>query len=169
MEIREQKNIINALYAMIMASTILSFIPVIAAQLGALVLFLMVLIAAYVYKSKDDEDGLLHNHMTYLIRTIWIGSTFLVLAMIVASFWIAGQSDNTALQSIVDQLGAGQMLNEETITAAMKNYISDNQGLLLRVTLATIGPAMIYFVYRIANGFSRAWRGYRIAKPKGWL
>lgn len=169
MDIQKQKGIINALYIMLILSTILSFVPVAAAQIGSLALIFAVLIGAYYYKAKDSEDGLLHNHMTYLIGTVWIGGAFLVIGMIAAAIWISGQSDNTALDNIIQQMSNGVMLDEAMLKSALTQYITDNQSLLLRVTLLTIGPAILYFVYRIANGYARALRGYRIAKPKSWL
>ena len=42
----------------------------------------------------------------------------------------------------------------------------DSQGL---TRLVAIGPAILYFVYRVVNGMSRAAKGYRIANPKSWL
>jgi uncharacterized membrane protein len=169
MNIKEQKTTIMALYIMLILSTILSFAPNMLLQIGSLTLFLVALVAAYIYRAKDKDDGLLANHMTYLIGTIWIGSTFLVIGIIIAVVWISGESNNAALQDVVEQINSGLALDEALLKSAMAQYISDNQQLLLRVTLITIGPAMVYILYRIASGLSRAVRGYRMAKPKSWL
>lgn len=166
MESSQQKNIINVLYLFLIASTILSFVPATFAQILSVVLILVTLGAAYAYRSKDSEDGLLYNHMTYLIGTIWIGSAFLLLGIIAAGYWVYANGDHAIIHSAMEQVMAGQILSDAQIMEIAKDYMYANQRILITASLPTIGPAILYFVYRIANGLGRALKGYRIAKPK---
>ena len=169
MENTPHKNTINALYIMLVISTVLGFVPSITAFLLSMALWFLVLVAAYIYRAKDKEDGLLHNHMTYLIGTIWIGTSFIVLASIVGGYWIWSQGDSTAFEAFATSLESGAVPSEDDMMNTLTDYYMANNSLILKVSLVTIAPAVLYFVYRISNGFSRACKGYRIANPKSWL
>jgi uncharacterized membrane protein len=169
MDTKNPKNIINVLYFFLVLSTILSFVPTQAGQIGSLVLILVTLLAAYFYKSRDSEDGLLYNHMTYMIGTIWIGTGFILLGVIAAAIWVTVKGDHSLIQTAIDQVSAGQAIDEAAMQTLMMDYMQANKDLLIMASIPTIGPAILYFVYRVANGFGRASKGYRIANPKSWL
>jgi len=160
---------INTLYAILVFSTILGFMPDINAQLFSIILWFVVWAAAYWYRRKDKEDGLLYNHMTYLIGTIGIGTTVIVIGMLVAGYWIFVEGDRTAIDSMVAHMMNGEMMGETEMNDAMNQAMADNQELMWTAGLIAIGPTVLYFVYRVANGLSRAAKGYRIANPRSWL
>lgn len=169
MENMPHKNTINTLYIMLIISTILGFVPNATAFLFSLALWFLVLIAAYIYRRKDKEDGLLYNHMTYLIGTIWIGTSFILIASLAGGYWIWALGDSTAFNTLAASLDGGVAPSEDDIMNTMTNYYLTNKNLILKVSLVTIVPAILYFVYRIGNGMGRACKGYRIANPKSWL
>ncbi len=169
MDTKQQKNTINILYFFLIFSTILSFVPTTEGQVGSLALILITLLSAYYYRGRDKEDGLLYNHMTYMIGTIWIGGAFILLGMILFGIWVFLKGDHSVIHQTVQQIQSGQMFDEAALYAVMQDYIASNKNFLIMASLPTIGPAMLYFVYRVANGFARAAKGYRIANPKSWL
>lgn len=169
MDTKKQKSIINCLYIFLVISTILSFVPNAPAQMASLVLVIVTLCAAYYYRSRDTEDGLIFNHMTYMIGTIWIGTGFILLGMLAAAAWIYFQGDHTVIQEVMNEVASGRVPDETMAQAVMRDYMATNRNLLITASLPTIGPAILYFVYRVANGYGRAMKGYRIAKPKSWL
>lgn len=169
METQRQKAIINLLYGALVLSTVLSFVPLMSAQTISLVLVLIVLIAAYGFRGRDSEDGLMFNHMTYLIGTVWIGTGFVLLGMTAAGIWVYLQGDHSLIHAAAEQAANGGMPSEDALNILMRDYMAANRDILVRATLITVGPAVLYFVYRVANGYARACRGYRIANPKGWL
>lgn len=169
MENTPHKNTINTLYLLLVISTVLGFVPNMTAFMFSLALWFVVLVAAYIYRAKDKEDGLLSNHMTYLIGTIWIGTSFIVMAALIGGYWIWSQGDSSAFDTFAASLESGAQPSEEAMMNVMTDYFMANNDLILKVSLLTIAPAVLYFVYRIGNGFSRAWKGYRIANPKSWL
>lgn len=169
MENKDQKNTINTLYVMLVLSTILSFVPMMIAQSFSLILLIIVLIGAYYYRSRDNEDGLLYNHMTYMIGTIWIGTSFIVLGIIMAGLWIYQNGDHSIIDNTIAQIQSGTMIDEAALNTIMLDYMKANYPLLMKTSLVTIGPAILYFVYRVGNGFARSLKGYRIANPKSWL
>lgn len=169
MDTKQQKNTINILYFFLIFSTILSFVPTAEGQVGSLALILITLLSAYYYRGRDKEDGLLYNHMTYMIGTIWIGGAFILLGMILFGIWVFLKGDHSVIHQTVQQIQSGRMFDEAALYAVMQDYIASNKNFLIMASLPTIGPAMLYFVYRVANGFARAAKGYRIANPKSWL
>lgn len=169
MDTKQQKNIINILYFFLILSTILSFVPTMEGQIGSLALILITLLSGYYYRGRDKEDGLLYNHMTYMIGTIWIGGGFIILGMIAFAVWVYLKGDHSVIYQTVEQIQSGQMFDEAAMYAVMQDYLAANKNFLIRASLPTIGPAILYIVYRVGNGFARACKGYRIANPKSWL
>lgn len=169
MDIAKQKQTINVLYIFLIISTVLGFVPMISAQIMSIALIIAVLIAAYYYRFRDDEDGLLFNHMTYLIGTIWIGSTFLVLGIFAAGGWLYLQGDHSVIHEAANQIANGVVPSEASLMLLTGQYMQANKSLLIMATATFVGPTILYFIYRVANGYSRAMKGYRIAKPKSWL
>ena len=169
MENKAQTNIINILYGFLIVSTVLGFVPNVTAFTASLVLWFVTLVAAYIYRRKDKEDGLLYNHMTYLIGTIWIGTTFILIGTLIAGWWVFTNGDNTAIDGAMASVANGAALDDTALKAITEAYLKTNQTLLIQASAVAIGPAIIYFVYRVANGMSRAAQGYRLANPKSWL
>lgn len=169
MENIPHRKTINTLYLLLILSTVLGFVPNGTAFLGSVALWFTVLIAAYVYRGKDKEDGLLYNHMTYLIGTVWIGTGFIMIASLAGGYWIWSQGDNTAIDTFIAGIEGGAVPDNDALMNALTQYMIANKDLILKASLMTVVPAILYFVYRIGNGFSRACKGYRIANPKSWL
>lgn len=169
MELNKQQDIIKTLYAFFIFSTFLSFVPIGFAQVMSLALIVTTLIVAYFYKYIGKKDDILSNHMTYMIGTIWVSSSFLVMGMLCAAAIVYLKGDHTIVHNAVDQITSGTLMEEEEIKSLMMDYMNTNITILILASIPTIVPAILYFVYRIANGYSRAIKGYRIANPKGWL
>ncbi len=165
----KQKTTINFLYIFLILSTILSFVPISIAQILSFAIIITVLIGAYYYKNKDDADGLLHNHMTYMINTIWIGGSFFVIGMILAAMIVFLKGDHSIVNSAMENVMSGQSPTKEALNTLMIEYMAINKDLLVKATVPTVGPAVLYLVYRIAHGYKRGINGYRILKPHSWL
>lgn len=164
----EQKTI-NALYVLLIVASIMGCMPFVSAVFLSLALTMIVLIAGYIYKARSDKDSLLWNHMTYLVGTIWIGSTFLFIGVAIAGIWVFLQGDHSIIHNAAMEMAGGRVPTDVDMINLSMNYIEANKMLLITASLAFVGPALLYFVYRIANGFTRSLKGYRMANPKGWL
>lgn len=169
MDTQKQKSIINALYICLIISTVLSFMPYLNAVIASAALFIVTLFAAYIYRMKDTPDGLLYNHMTYLIGTIWISSSFLILGIMAAGYCVYMNGDHSVVQTAMNGVQSGVMPSEEEMKGMTMSYVRDNLRLIVSASLVFVGPPLLYLVYRVANGYARAMKGYRIAKPKSWL
>ncbi len=169
METKSEKNIVNILYILLVASTIFSFMPLISAQFLSLVMIIAVLFAAFVFRMGKPEDSLLYNHMTYMIGTVLIGTTIITIGAVIGGMWLFSAADNSAFDNAMIQIQNGTMMDMGMVHAIMADYMMSNKTLLITIGIVTIGPGIAYFIYRVANGYGRAMKGYRIAKPKGWL
>jgi len=169
METTGQNKIINTLYGFLILSTILGFVPNGMAFAASFALWVVTLIAAYIYRRKDTEDGLLYNHMTYLIGTIWIGTSFILIGTLIAGAWVYFYGNNGPLDAAVVQINGGTVPDDAMLQGVMREYLLVNKSLLITASIVAVGPAILYFVYRVANGLSRAAKGYRLANPKSWL
>lgn len=167
---------INNVYALLCVSLVLGFLPLMEAAFLALLMFTVALIAAYVLRSKATENSLCENHMTYIIRTIWIASLFAVITIALASLYLLPNYDDAALticvNQVVNSMGSG-MTNpaalENHLQPCMDQFISDNKVVFITSTIIAAAPVVIYLGYRMAKGISRAAKGHRIGDVKNWF
>ena len=158
----KQQNTLASLYAVLFVLTAASLMPYPNVAVLGTILFLFVFIALYVFKAKAEEGDLLHNHTTYLIRSIWISSLLLILG--IAFFFFAG--DHFVMTQMMEDVAqTAAMPTEEDLHLLSQQYLQDNISIL---TLS-FAPGLIYFLYRLCKGAARAVKGYRIQNPKGWL
>lgn len=169
MENSGQRAFINILYIMLTAVTVFACTPSIPMQIASFCLALLFLTCAYVYRASDRHDGLVYNHMTYMIGTFWASSAILAVSSLIAGFFVYTGGDNSALEDAVQTLQSGNLDVNTFVKSAMDSYKKDNETLLIISSFITLAPTVLYFVYRVANGYSRAMKGYRIANPKSWL
>lgn len=166
---QKDKKTITNLYGMFAASIIMQFIPMMIMQGFGLVLFIVVMIAAYIYRIGKDKQTLIWNHMTYVIGTIWISSTMLAIGTAIGGYVMYMNGDNTAFHTMTQQILNGVALTESQVMAVFKNYMNDNMGLLVITGIVSIGPGVAYLIYRFFKGLERAMKGARLANPKSWL
>ena len=168
---------IMRVYGALAASLILLLLPHVAFCAMALLLFMGVMIVAYVMRGKADVQSLTHDHMTFIIRTIWIGSLFALVTTVIAAVYMLGYADQSPLMPCAEQAmnaaSASTPADMKQIDALMQPcvsaYVSANKVVLaVSVLIAGLLP-LVYFAYRLAKGLSRARRSHRIGDNKSWL
>lgn len=165
------------LYAAYGAALVLSVVPFVLAAFLSMVLFVGVLIAAYILRTGTEEGSLIENHMTFVIRTLWIGSFLAMLTLVAASLYLFYGVDNTPLDPCIQHflsIGPGTRVLElqamtDIFRACYGAYMDANLRIFITSGAMAAGPVLIYFVIRYARGISRAMNGYRIAKPQSWF
>lgn len=160
-----EKKVTMQVYAALGATIILSVIPNALAAVLCMVLGLGVLVAAYSIRKKADDESLSDNHMTFVIRTIWIGSFLFCVTSVLAAIYASMNLDYTALEGCAGN-GAASV---DALLPCLPQYIEDNQNLLINSMVYAGLPIFVYFGYRFIKGLGRASKGYRIASPKGWF
>lgn len=172
-----QKTIMR-LYGAFVASLVLMFVPSVIMALVALLLFCAVLVAAYVIRSKAEEDSLTENHMTFLIRTIWIVCLFSVITVTIGGLYLWTQADVSAIEACAGPITDYIMANAENVIVTevyrltepcVAPLIQANVFPLMMASAVTILPLVLYLILRLTRGIGRASKGYRIAHPKAWF
>ncbi len=165
---KEQKQV-TRIYAALVAMLIFSCVPNMVLGVLAILLMFYAIIGAYVLRAGTAEDSVVRNHMTYLIRTFWISSLIFVLGAAAAVPWLWRHLDFRALDALANDLGTDpekmQALDPHVFMTATGLTVPD----LLTGSAIMFGPCMIYFIYRVARGLSRALKGYRMNDVKAWF
>jgi len=157
---KEKINMIT-LYIGLFISTIFNFVPIASAQIFGGLFFLVLLIAAYIYRYGSEDRTLQNSHARYIIKTIWIFSLFLFIGIILAGLF----SDNTALQNTIDNAKNGIITSEAELENIFGRYIQEN----IFIFLPTLGPSFLYFIYRLYKGCIQVKNNAPITNLKNWF
>lgn len=160
---------ILGLYAVLAFGVLMSCLPYMTAQNVGAVAVLLALIFSYVLESKSDKDSLETHHAIFIIRTIWIWTTFLLIGLCGAGYVVSQQGNMAAIDQLMGMINSGGIPTEADIQAASEAYLNDNTDLILKTALVWLAPAQIYAVWRLARGLSRAVKGYRINNFRSWF
>jgi uncharacterized membrane protein len=155
--VREQK-LVNRVYAAAVAMVIFSCIPSLPLQVAAFFLLLYVMSASYSLRAKYPQESLVWNHMVFLIRTFWISTLFFAIGFAVAAAYLSQRLAFNALST----------MSENFVTTGQISW-NDQLRQMTVVSLVTMGPSIIYFIYRVAKGLHRALKGHRIGNIKAWF
>lgn len=136
---------------------------------AGLTLTALVLVAAYIVRLRAIPDSLVHHHMTYVIRTLWIYSTLALIGLLFASYWIFEHSDRSAIDALIDGASSGVMPGEEEIRAIEESYLAANEPFIIETLIASLFPGLLYLVWRVSRGASRARRNFRVQNLYSWI
>lgn len=172
----EQRNVIY-LYGAVWAAIIMSCVPSISYAVAAVMLFITILIAAYVMRSKTE--GFNRNHTTYVIRSLWFGIFILpALTLTAAIAYLIPNYDPTAVATCVPPIYDHILANPGNIDMkllydfmipCMPEFMTKNgQTLTISGLIATL-PVLAYLIYRFAKGTFLSMKGKEINKPKNWI
>jgi uncharacterized membrane protein len=172
----DQKKVLR-LYAAFGAALVLCIVPLFLAAMLSMGLFFGVLIAAYILRTDAGQGSFLENHMTYVIRTIWIGSFFALLTLTAGSIYLFKALDNAPLTLCINEFmtmgphtTAAQMQALMPLwTSCFEGYVQVNWQTFLISFIVVAGPILIYFIARYAHGLRRAMGAYRVNKPLAWF
>lgn len=156
------------LYAVLSAGCILT--PVLRFETVSMIgsaLVLAVLIVAYFYRGRaaGDPESLRHNHGTFLIRTIWLGTLYVFLGFIAGLVAIYFMVDKSAVFSVMAQAEQGNIITPQTMEQAVNEMTVDNAdifGTLYLVASLSLAPGLVWMLIRAGRGASRASSGHRI-------
>ena len=161
--------IVRHFYAALAAVIILQAVPQDTIALAGALIFLVMFVGAYIYRARAVEDDLVHNHMTYIIRTTWIAGLFFTVGFFAAVWVVYSMADISMIHNMMREIQTGTLYTKEQIEGVLNQAYAVNQKLLLITGAVTLGPSVIYLVIRIAKGMARAMKGYRMASPRAWF
>ena len=169
-ENKEQKIVTN-IYAVFCVSLLMMLVPLAQAALLASLMFIGIWIAAYVVRSKAEENSLTEDHMTYIIRTIWITSLFSLITVAIASAYILSVYDRSMMLNCAGNVTAEASMQaiQNAFAPCMDEFLHENMAYFINGTVVAAGPLVIYLAYRLAKGITRATKGHRIGDTKNWF
>ena len=161
---RKESSKVQNIYAALIAAFVLNFVPSFLVQVIASLVFMGVFISLYVFRRLAEKESLIDNHMTYLIRSVWIGGLFVILGTIVSAFYFIGSI------GFDEYARLGQKAIEQGDSMAFPDVFHSAYPDEVFISVAiTFAPGTIYLAFRLAKGLSRAIKGYRIANPTAWF
>lgn len=149
------------IYSGFLLAIIFNFIPVTFVQTFGAFIFLGLIIAAYIMRSQAEKESFMYSHMSYLIKTFWISSLILLIGIIESYIF----ADHSIIYTTVNGVKNGSMLSETEINALLIEYIQANR----LVFALTLGPSLLYLIYRTIKGIMLASKNTSIPNPKNWL
>lgn len=189
-ETRQEKDpdhtLIVYFYGVFGLSLILSLIPSMAFASIVVLLITLLLIACYIKRHDATKDSFKENHLTYIIRTIWIGTIIGVITTIAGGIYMRIYIDYTPIYICIDRnivinpneflsddykviLSLTMKLMKEVVDLCMDGFIAANKKTFLYSTLISAGPVVLYFILRFAKGFSKALSGHKVEKSNSIL
>ncbi len=166
----KNRNIILGFYAVMSLVVILCCLPNFDLQNLGYALIMIVLIVAYIARARwPRNESYEENHTTFIIRSVWLYTALAAIGMVGAAIMIVMNGNMDAINVMADGMMSGATPSDAEMEASMNQYIIDNDALLKQQFIMWLSPAQIYLVWRILRGGERAFKGYRIAKPKSWL
>ncbi len=175
--IREQKMVMNV-YGALLASLLLSFIPEISFALVAMLFFFGVLVIATIIRSDAHPDSLTVNHMTWIIRTIWLACLFSVATIPAGGVYLWTHLDFSEIESC--SLKASNYINSQNqnlsplelwsfLDPCAGPFLKHNWELIVAAGFITLLPITVFLTIRLAKGISRAAKGFQLANAESLI
>jgi uncharacterized membrane protein len=165
------------LYGLYGAGLLLSLVPDGIAAAVTAVLFLGLLIGAYVLRAGCEKDSLLHNHATFIIISLWVTGALAIPTMTIGSLYMLANIDNSMLNSCMNEfvnigpqaasMSMGEM--KAFFQPCLDVFYETNMRVLIVSAIIAAGPVLLYMIVRFVKGLMRARAGYRMANPRAWF
>jgi len=175
----QEQNKVALMYRALWACLILVCIPSISFAIVASVLFLILIITAYIVKRKSEDSNFIHNHMQYIIKTVWFSIfIFPVVTITIATLYMMPNIDNTSIMPCAQPLADHLLANPDQadmqtmygyIAPCMNDFMIGNKQVFLIATIIAGLPILIYMTYRLMKGTMLTLQSKIHANPKSWL
>jgi len=124
------------------------------------------IITAYI-KRRANKGTAFESHIQWLIRTFWIGGGLLLpIATVIAALTIYYMGDMTSLYNAISSAPPGDI---SSFLRAFELFYQDNFTLIVLTTIVTLGPVIVWSVWRCWFGFKLAKESKPIENPTSWL
>lgn len=162
-------------YTVFFISFMVALIPVTVASLFAVMICVCTLAALYSMRSNADEDSLLENHATFLIRTFWRANLYLVMTTVLAGLYLTVFADYQPLKPCMMYLennivAIAQNASAERLMQIFKpckeTVIRKNLSHFVLSGLIITLPVGMYLAKRAITGYRAMLRDHLIAPDK---
>ncbi|MGH1378908.1 MAG: hypothetical protein ACRBB3_08815 [Alphaproteobacteria bacterium] len=161
MDNKKQKRRIITLYTFLFTSMTISFIPVNITSLFAAMVCVCTLSVIYSIRSTAEEDGLMENHTTYLIRTFWRANLFVLISSLLSLLYLTAFVNYVTLQPCLSYISENITYiirhgSLKTILMIMDPcndvFYNKNQHHLIIAAFIAFLPSLLYLLMRWVQG-----------------
>jgi uncharacterized membrane protein len=170
---RAEKKNIMAVYMILCLMVIFGFVPNFLFAVLVLLTFSILLPIAGHIRRKAAPASLTANHMTWIIRTVWIGTLLAAVTLLAGTGYVLSVYDPSPLQSCVDRLTiavqAGNEPGADLFNPCMASFMKVNQRTFLIAGVGAGLPVLLFMLWRVTKGIVHARRSERIENAESWL
>ncbi len=137
------------------------FLPFLNVSFLASVGLIFLIFFLYAARSKADEDSLLENHLSYLIKSFWKGNIFLVLFFAIGGVFLSLTMDYAPIMPCLDYVmnNAMSLAQKNDLSTVIeifkpceKQFLAKNMGQLIATGTIAFIPSLAYLSYRLVYG-----------------
>ena len=159
-EAKEKRNIL-IMYIVFFSTFIGTFVPKGFFAVFSVMICVCTLATIYSVRSRSQEDSILENQCTFLIRTFWRANLYLFFSFILAALYILFTVDYTPLkpcmafieehfQSVVTNLN-GKVISK-IMNSCSETLINTNNKSLIFGSLIAFFTPFTYIIFRFVRG-----------------
>ncbi len=147
------------MYFVFFVSYSVAIIPVSAASVFALMICVCTLAVIYSFRMNAEEDSLLENHTTFLIRTFWRSVLYLIISSFVALLYLLISVDYAPLSPCLEVLNnhierADIRHIPQVIGLCNEIFIETNMVNIKIMAFIAFSPILLYLLVRCVKGWA---------------
>ncbi len=156
-KLERQKIIV--MYIIFFLSFSLALIPVSAASVFAIMICVCTLSTIYSFRMNSEEDSLLENHMTFLIRTFWRANLYLLITSFVGILFLLVSIDYQPLGPCIDTISGtlqrGNFSLLSKILGVCNSIFIEKNWFNIKITaFIAFSPVLLYLLVRCVKGWA---------------
>lgn len=143
-------------------SMFVSFIPLSVASVFSMMVCICTLATVYSMRGTAEEDGLVENHMTFMIRTFWRVNLYFLITSVLAILYILIMADYSVLKpcfalsdkflySAIDMHDLSKF--NYLIEICKSTFFDRNLNHLKITAVIAFLPIILYLLYRCVVGW----------------
>lgn len=157
----QNRNKILTLYFIFFISFMITLVPFSIASIFAFMICVCTLSVIYSIRSRAEEDSVLENQMTLLIRTFWRANLYLLISFTFGLGYLMFCADYLPLKpclAYIERHGVSILMNNtesrlmRIISSCQKPFLAQNFMHLVISGSIAFAPILGYLFYRIAMG-----------------
>lgn len=158
---KKERHIIYASYAVFFSSFCFIFTFNMAVSVFAIMINVCALAAIYSLRAKSDEDSLLENQCTMLIRTFWKTNLFLLIFAALAMFYLLIAVDLLPLKPCLSFLehhikrgfsSWNGQTSSVVLDACFQSFLKNNSNTLISGSFIAFSFPLSYLIFRLGRG-----------------
>lgn len=154
-------------YVLLGVGVVLSLLPEPFMSSVGLIACMIGTIWAYLIRRVPPAGGLLHSHGRWMVRSFWISSAYITLAMILSAAIISGNADGSAIDNMAAGVSAGSVRPDE-VSGLLDQYFETNSVLIAVSTFVCFGPIVAFALLRFFIGYRHAYAGRGLPNVTTW-